>query len=592
MEKVKKEGKVVTFYSYKGGVGRTMSMVNVAVLMAKQNKKVLLIDWDLEAPGLHAFFLEKISTGETGLVDFIADIITFSKGNDEFEDHQWHDYFEREVDKHIHKDIKVSSEINIDIIKAGKFDNDYTHRLNNIDWLGFYQRSPYFFSYFSQYLESHYDYIFIDSRTGLSDTGGICTMLMPQILVLVFALNDQNINGVIDVAKQSLEYRFTSSDYRDLNILPLPSRIDNQNSTELQQWISKYSLKFEELFKESYLLDECSLLNYFNKAKIPYKPEHAYGEKIPVLTESTENDFFISYHYDQFCKLIKENIPCWDILSATQIEQNLKLANEHFKKGLELYYQQKYKESIKEFEKVIDLSPDEPSAYGNLGLSLVKIVELIEGPEVDFLYHKAFENFQKVIDLQSDDYFAYSNWGTALGNLAKSKSGIEAENLYLQSFEKLQKAIEIKSDEYQTFRNWGYFLGCYAAAKGGFESEYFYLQSIEKLQKAIEIKFDFYDVNTDLSFSMINLAKTKKGKDRKEVLFTAKANAKIAYDKLGQTYNLACCLALLEDKSEALKYLKLSLENKEVTVDHVLKDDDWKEYWEDEDFNNFLSDYK
>ena len=45
-------GKVITFYSYKGGVGRSMAMANIAVVLARWGKKVLIIDWYLEAPGL------------------------------------------------------------------------------------------------------------------------------------------------------------------------------------------------------------------------------------------------------------------------------------------------------------------------------------------------------------------------------------------------------------------------------------------------------------------------------------------------------------------------------------------------------------
>jgi MinD-like ATPase involved in chromosome partitioning or flagellar assembly len=44
-------GKIVTFYSYKGGVGRTMAMANAGAFLAAAGKKVLLVDWDLEAPG-------------------------------------------------------------------------------------------------------------------------------------------------------------------------------------------------------------------------------------------------------------------------------------------------------------------------------------------------------------------------------------------------------------------------------------------------------------------------------------------------------------------------------------------------------------
>jgi len=47
---------VITFYSYKGGTGRSMLLANVAWLLASTGCKVLLIDWDLEAPGLHRYF--------------------------------------------------------------------------------------------------------------------------------------------------------------------------------------------------------------------------------------------------------------------------------------------------------------------------------------------------------------------------------------------------------------------------------------------------------------------------------------------------------------------------------------------------------
>ena len=53
-------GEITTFYSYKGGTGRSMALANVAYILATDTsydgKKVLMIDWDLEAPGLHRFF--------------------------------------------------------------------------------------------------------------------------------------------------------------------------------------------------------------------------------------------------------------------------------------------------------------------------------------------------------------------------------------------------------------------------------------------------------------------------------------------------------------------------------------------------------
>src|SRR6266480_4471335 len=44
---------VVTFYSFKGGVGRSMALVNTGgILAGRRGFRVLVIDLDLEAPGL------------------------------------------------------------------------------------------------------------------------------------------------------------------------------------------------------------------------------------------------------------------------------------------------------------------------------------------------------------------------------------------------------------------------------------------------------------------------------------------------------------------------------------------------------------
>lgn len=48
-------GRIITFYSYKGGTGRTMALANTAWILASSGKSVLVVDWDLDAPGLDRF---------------------------------------------------------------------------------------------------------------------------------------------------------------------------------------------------------------------------------------------------------------------------------------------------------------------------------------------------------------------------------------------------------------------------------------------------------------------------------------------------------------------------------------------------------
>ena len=52
---------VCTFYSFKGGVGRTLALVNSAIELSTRGKNVLVVDFDLEAPPLthtHCYVIE------------------------------------------------------------------------------------------------------------------------------------------------------------------------------------------------------------------------------------------------------------------------------------------------------------------------------------------------------------------------------------------------------------------------------------------------------------------------------------------------------------------------------------------------------
>ena len=63
-------GKIITFYSYKGGTGRSMALANAACWLVKKylarSQRVLMMDWDIEAPGLHHFFPEQTESQITG----------------------------------------------------------------------------------------------------------------------------------------------------------------------------------------------------------------------------------------------------------------------------------------------------------------------------------------------------------------------------------------------------------------------------------------------------------------------------------------------------------------------------------------------
>ena len=46
------QGQIITFYSYKGGTGRTMALANVAWILASNGKRVLSVELGSGIPGV------------------------------------------------------------------------------------------------------------------------------------------------------------------------------------------------------------------------------------------------------------------------------------------------------------------------------------------------------------------------------------------------------------------------------------------------------------------------------------------------------------------------------------------------------------
>lgn len=185
---------VITFYSFKGGVGRTQALVNVGAVLAKQNKKVLLVDFDLEAPGLDSVEGLQIDKKRLGIVDFITDYRQ-SKG------------IVPELSGYIsHAAVRTAStskknQVKLDVMLAGA-PNDYRRRLVEIDWASLYKEEEgcqLFEDLRSQWKSDAYDYVLIDSRTGFTDVAGICTMQLPDCVALVMQPNLANENGILKV---------------------------------------------------------------------------------------------------------------------------------------------------------------------------------------------------------------------------------------------------------------------------------------------------------------------------------------------------------------------------------------------------------
>lgn len=72
-EEKQRSSNLITFYSYKGGVGRTTALALTATRLAREGKKVFVIDCDFEAPGLVNFFRAGSELQKGGVVEYLND---------------------------------------------------------------------------------------------------------------------------------------------------------------------------------------------------------------------------------------------------------------------------------------------------------------------------------------------------------------------------------------------------------------------------------------------------------------------------------------------------------------------------------------
>ncbi len=206
-------GHVVTFYSYKGGVGRSMALANVAYLAAAWGKRVLCIDWDLEAPGLDRYLaLSDAERAHPGLVDAVQSELAG-----------------RPTDWRVHVQTTRALGVPIDVLHAGRRDAHYLRSMQAIDWDAAY-RDHNLGAVLDRWRDeaaAAYDLVLIDSRTGVTDTGSICAAQLPDTLVVITTPNEQSLEGTLQIVQSAQQVRNDIPWERPpLHVVPIVSRLE------------------------------------------------------------------------------------------------------------------------------------------------------------------------------------------------------------------------------------------------------------------------------------------------------------------------------------------------------------------------------
>ncbi|MFH7015204.1 KGGVGR-motif variant AAA ATPase [Flavobacterium sp. FlaQc-47] len=304
--------KTITFYSYKGGVGRSLALVNIATRLVEFGKKVCVIDFDLEAPGLHLKFpLSKnnYKKNHQGIVDYV-----FEFSNNGILNNKIKNYC---IEVNISKNGKPLS-----LITAGNTESsDYWKKLSSINWYDLIYENPNGLAFFLSLKEKikneiKPDFLLIDSRTGISEMSGITLSLLADEIVIVAANNKENLGGANRIIK--------SINNPDNNILEKTPNINFVLSRV------PFTDKPEDRAKESLLINRIKreyLHPYLNEVSVIHSDrELEEFESVKIAYEKDDSNTQISIDYLKlFEKLTKNDLSENEIRRFKNIRESERL---------------------------------------------------------------------------------------------------------------------------------------------------------------------------------------------------------------------------------------------------------------------------
>jgi cellulose biosynthesis protein BcsQ len=266
-QSIKSPCPVISFYSYKGGTGRTTALAFFASWLATHHgKKVVVIDCDFEAPGLTNYF--DISSERKGIAEYLFDI-EYANLKGETLDLK-RDYLHQVRYEYVGKG-------DVFIVPAGNLSNEkisensgwtnrtaYLEAISRIDITSVNHIVNQFESFFSDLqeqlsLEYENSIILIDSRTGFNDTFGVLSLLS-DIIVGFFGINKQSIVGLT----QFLESFGTVNDPRRKQIVLVNSISENRNHEQVfKEILNSYASQNEDKFTDEELGKKDFITNVF-----------------------------------------------------------------------------------------------------------------------------------------------------------------------------------------------------------------------------------------------------------------------------------------------------------------------------------------
>ena len=314
-EKYELNTPVTSFYSFKGGVGRTTATILSALLLARQGKKVMLVDFDLEAPGLASIFANRSDNAEellsvNGFVDFLIDY-DFHKRD--FSKINLDDYYFRKNEQALVGSNGGELFVIPAIATSSENSSSYINKLSKTN-IQFGSGKDYAPDVFLKKMEEKLnpDHILIDTRTGINDVGGLVFNRYAQNIFLLFYGNQQNMFGLESILPELKKLSTKGIKFYLVNS-PVPTDVQLA-----KEEIDYYVEKSYEIFQNYYYL-EGNMPSQFDETADHYPINIPYNQNALLLNSNKRLSSLIDTSVNPYQEIV--NLIIND--SKKEIEKNL-----------------------------------------------------------------------------------------------------------------------------------------------------------------------------------------------------------------------------------------------------------------------------
>lgn len=189
---------IVSFFSFKGGVGRTTTLVATALTLARHGHRVAIVDLDLESPGISTIFFPDTEESVSGVIDYLLE------KNIQGENWKLSTHLQLVNDPELLGDVEKS----LPILSAGSVDNNYLEKLARLDCQNLLNfNNPLLKTWHDMFKELNkaagkLDFIFLDTRTGFHDIGGLAIADLSHAAVIFGTQSRQSWAGLTHVIRR------------------------------------------------------------------------------------------------------------------------------------------------------------------------------------------------------------------------------------------------------------------------------------------------------------------------------------------------------------------------------------------------------